>query len=518
MYDVPVDRQLAETVLATVPHAVIVTDVGGVIRYWNPEASRMYGWSVGEAVGRPIAELRLADVPDEVGGQILASMFAGESWSGEFVGRHRDGTTFPVHTSNTPRFDEAGNVVGVIGVATDLTEAKRVEAERAAFERRKEQSRRLESLGLLAGTIAHDFNNLLAPIVAGTDLALELTGPEQVELIDVLRESRVASERASELVALILSYAGRRSFEPVPVDLDTLLLDVVRLQRRTAPAGVELSLALDADRAWVAGQETQLRQVATNLITNAVQAVDGHGRVEISTWSGALDGVALARDGLGADLQAGDHFRVDVVDDGPGMSEETAQRIFEPFFTTRALGTGLGLAAVHGIVRAHGGATRVRSAPGEGTTMSVWLPVIAAPDERPPGTDSTPLPDGPLLAGARVLVVDDDEAVRLTIQKLLVHLGATVTLAEGGTEAMQRLRESGSGFRFVLMDVSMPDLDGTAVVSQLHDRSATPPIVLMTGYRTDDTLSGLPPGSVVDVLQKPISLARLRELAIRFVP
>lgn len=387
-----------------------------------------------------------------------------------------------------------------VAAVRDLREARRLEHERRQLELRVERSQRLESLGVLASGIAHDFNNLLLGVLGSSELLLDsLKNPDHRAHAEAIH---TAGRRAAGLTKQMLGYAGRGSLTTTePVDLAELwqelraLLDAALSKK----AHVELELVPGS---VVLGERSALMQVFMNLLTNASDALeDEPGRISVTTervrepearWSGAM----------GAAVHPGNWVLVRVRDTGVGMDEATQSRIFEPFFTTKPHGHGLGLGSCLGIVKAHGGAILVESAPGLGSTFSMLLPATDARPELPSGTTVKALP-------CRVLVIDDEPLVRSHVRRLLAQRGFSVDDAPdggAGLEAVRRLRPD-----VVLLDMMMPDLDGVDVVLRLRASGVNVPVVLCSGDLDAARKRGLDPEMVQGMLQKPFDASQLLE-------
>ena len=379
--------------------------------------------------------------------------------------------------------------------ARDIGDRLEMEAERRAYEERLNNSQRLESLGLLAGGIAHDFNNLLTSMLGNIDLLrldLDPTHPGQ----ESVEQLELASRQATDLCKQMLAYSGRGRFVVQRVDLSTVIADVTDLLRLSVAPQVELELQLAATPCMVHADTTQLRQVVMNLVTNASEAVGGEpGRVTVTTQVLELSHGELKRSSLPmtTTLQPGVYSRVEVSDTGVGMDELTQARIFEPFFSTKFTGRGLGLAAVQGIVQAHGGAIHVESAPGEGTTVTIDLPFAPRDLQSPPRLIEPPPPrDASSDASERrgvILVVDDERAVRRTAKRLLTRAGFEVLLAEDGQEGLDMALAHGDTIGLILLDMTMPELNGSEVLRQLRGQGVSTPILLSSGYSADEVIA-----------------------------
>ncbi len=380
----------------------------------------------------------------------------------------------------------------------DLREAKRAEAERREFEQHLQQTQRLDSLGVLAGGIAHDFNNLLVGIIGGAELlALAELTPSDRELVNAILEG---GQRAATLTAQLLAYAGRRDLgQREPIDLGLLVSELRRLLGPSLSKKARLEVSIDRGSAIVGNRATIL-QVLMNLLTNASDALGGEaGRISVRGERVREPGERF-KHALGAAVHDSQTpwILIQVTDTGVGMDQATKARIFEPFFSTKTKGHGLGLAACLGIVSSHGGAIHVETAPGRGSTFSVLLPAAEA---------EAPSPDvlrRPHAVPGRVLVVDDEQLVRTQIRRMVEAHGYPVLEAADGRTALALLERE--AVALVLLDVTMPELDGTEVVREARARGHRVPIVLISGYADFPLETRLEPGAYNGFLAKPFKL------------
>ncbi|GAB4439623.1 MAG: hypothetical protein OHK0015_34650 [Chloroflexi bacterium OHK40] len=305
-------------------------------------------------------------------------------WQGEGVIYDAEGREVPVRQTIIALRDRSGAVARLATILHDVSDERQAAQERLALERKLLDAQHLESLGLMAGGIAHDFNNILTSVLGHAELALLSASPDEAAR-QSLHHVVAGSLRAAELTRQILAYAGKGRFLVQPQDLNQIVTDTGELLRSTLAVPERLSLSLATGLPPVAGDAAQLRQMLAGLIANADEALgperpDGH--ISVETAEEQLSAEDLDALLLGAGRRPGRYVRLSVVDNGPGMDDETIRRAFDPFFSTKFMGRGLGLAAVHGIVRAHSGALRVESAPGQGTRFQIWLPATSdAPPE-----------------------------------------------------------------------------------------------------------------------------------------
>jgi PAS domain S-box-containing protein len=486
-------------IVSTCAEGVWTIDAAGITTYANPQMSSMLGYEPGEMVGRPVF-----DFMDEAGRRRTLDNIerrrAGIRERHDFELRHRDGHAVQTWMATSPITDPSGAYAGALAMVTDVTDQHALEA-------RVREAERLESLGLLAGGIAHDFNNLLVGVLGQTELGLRKATPGD-PLHGLLLGIREAAERAADLTRQLLAYAGKSVESPRPVSLHRTVTEIAGLCRASAPAGVAISLDLDPSPVSVVTAPGALTQVVLNLVTNAVQALgDRGGTVAVTTRRIELGPDAVVG-ASGQALAAGAYVALAVRDDGRGMDAATCARVFEPFFTTKRAGSGLGLAAVHGIVRSCGGAIHVDSAPGRGTTFTVHLPISA----------SVPaIADAPVAAPAvgprgRILLADDEASVRRIVQQTLEHLGFEVEAVDDGRAAIDRFAATPTRYAAVLMDVTMPGLGGVDATHRIHELVPDVPVVLMSGFSTDAIPSDL---RHVTFLSKPFRVDALVEALTR---
>jgi PAS domain S-box-containing protein len=371
----------------------------------------------------------------------------------------------------------------------------REQAARRAAEASAAQSRhvqKLESIGVLAGGIAHDFNNLLHVILGNAELTRTRLPPDAPAL-ETLGEVVRAAHRASDLTRQLLAYSGKGAFVLRHLDLSREVHEMAMLLRTAISKQAVLLWELEPDIPSISADETQIRQIVMNLITNASDALgDDPGTISLRT--GTARGEELGT--------AGEFVYLEVADSGIGMASETLQRIFDPFFSTKFSGRGLGLAAVMGIVEAHHGLIRIRTAPGEGTAFRVLFPAAHVEAD---AADTTPAFQDEWRGSGTLLIVEDEEGVRAVAERMLEGLGFHVLMAEDGREALRVVAARSEQVVAVLLDLSMPHMGGPETLRRLHELQPRLPVVLMSGYTEQEVASRLleeNPGPVA-FLQKP---------------
>ncbi|MGC4119855.1 MAG: response regulator [Myxococcales bacterium] len=394
-----------------------------------------------------------------------------------------------------------------------MAERKRSEAERLELERRLLHAQKLESLGVLAGGIAHDFNNLLQAVLGNLDLALATASPG-APAPEGLEAAALAARKAADLTRQLLAYSGRGHFDVRAVELGQLVRDNAALLRTSVSRNVALELSLASDLPAIEADAGQLQQVVMNLLTNASEAIGSKpGTIRLSTKVREPTSDELGRTRTGRAPEAGRFVELAVADDGCGMDAATLERLFDPFFTTKKTGRGLGMSALQGIVRGHRGALLVDSTEGRGTVVRVLFPVKdgvrpPAPEPAPAKAKATAAASAP--RGA-VLVVDDEELVRTVGRAMLRSLKRDVLTAASGKEALELYRAHAGHIETVLLDLSMPEMDGIATLKALRVLDPAVRVLLSSGYDEEDSVRSLPPDPNVVFLQKPYTLATLRE-------
>jgi two-component system cell cycle sensor histidine kinase/response regulator CckA len=454
----------------------------------NRAASAFYGWPLDE-----LRRMRITDIntlsQDEIEAELQRAR-AGKR--GNFRFRHRtasgDVRHVEIHTGPVP----VGGRTLLLSIIHDVTERDR-------FEEQLRQAQRLEAVGRLAGGIAHDFNNLLTVVMTAGQAARRLVGPgaPATAYLDDLVHAAV---RGAELTRQLLAFSRRQVMHPRPIDLAALVEQLAGLLARTLGEAIEIELDITA-RPWVVADPTQVEQVVLNLAINARDAMPGGGRLTMHIGDADVGG-----DALPPGLAAGTYATLVVTDTGVGMNVDTLRHAFDPCFSTKPDGSGLGLSTAYGIAAQSGGHIAATSAPGRGATFTLYLPsrspAIASGAARPIA--------GLVPAGTRVLLVEDNAAVRRLIGAELATQGLVVHEAASKAEALRAvgaLAQGGRTFDAVVSDVAMPGGSGVELAWALRSAQESLPIVLISGDLRDRAGAGLPPG--VALLQKPFGVEEL---------
>ena len=384
---------------------------------------------------------------------------------------------------------------------------EQIEEQRRHLETQVLQAQKLESLGVLAGGIAHDFNNLLTGVLGNAQLA-QYDLPPVSPVREYVEEIEQAARRAAELCRQMLAYSGKGRFVVQPIDLSEVVEEMGHLLEVSISKKAALKCDLAEGLPAITADATQIRQIILNLITNASEALGEHsGVISVSTGVMDCDRVYFRTTYLDEDLPEGRYVYVEVADTGCGMDQDTCGKIFEPFFTTKFTGRGLGLAAVLGIVRGHRGAIRVYSEPGEGTTFKVLFPAVDQPAT--PHRGETAAPEE-LRGTGTVLLVEDEEHVRKTGQHMLERMGFTVLTAVDGREGVRVFREHADEIDCVLLDLTMPNMDGVEAFQELRRIREGVPVILASGYNEQDATQRFTGKGLAGFVQKPYGMQDLQ--------
>jgi PAS domain S-box-containing protein len=420
----------------------------------------------------------------------------------EHRGRHKDGTwRWVLARGLVVARDAGGRPLRMIGTTADITARKQAEAEHRDFERKMLDTQKLESLGVLAGGIAHDFNNILTGILGQVSLA-RLALPAGASTHENLDSIQLRSLRAADLCKQMLAYSGQGQFVVQKHSLNRLVEETTHLLNLSISKKAGLRFNLHPTPPVIRADATQIRQVIMNLVINASEAIgDTSGVITVSTGLVQLEGGELDTKIAGLTLTAGPYASLEITDTGTGMSPATQAKIFDPFFSTKSTGRGLGLAAVLGIIRGHLGDIRLHSSPGRGTTFQVLLPCL--PDEfedtvAPVSVARSPKPD----CGC-ILVADDEEFVREPLAAFLKIRGYEVVTASSGQGAVDAYRAEPDRFALVLMDLSMPELDGAQAFTQMRSLRLAVQVVLMSGFDQREVSLRFKDGRPAGFIQKP---------------
>ncbi|MDY6950754.1 MAG: PAS domain S-box protein [Thermodesulfobacteriota bacterium] len=419
---------------------------------------------------------------------------------------HADGSRRHVSLSEATFLDRKGEVGGVIGAVIDITERKRAEEEKRRLGDELRQAQKVEAIGTLAGGIAHDFNNILASIMGYGELALD-DAPKGSPLDNNLQQIFQAGRRAKDLVNQILTFSRQGDEERRPVQMAPLINEALKLLRSSLPATVDIREQIETDLDNVLADPTQIHQIVMNLCANASHAMRKNGGIlEVNLRQVEVDPDSIAEH---SGITPGPYVRLTVSDTGHGMPRETLERIFEPYFTTKEKGegTGMGLSVVHGIVRSYEGTITVYSEPGNGTTFNVYLPAIKGRVEAQQQARA-PLPTG----RECILFVDDEPPLADLGKQKLRRLGYEVTTRTSSVEALELYKAKPDAFDLVITDMTMPQMTGDRLASEMMKVRPDIPVILCTGYSTQISKEKAKGLGIRGFAMKPIVTRELAEM------
>lgn len=483
--------------------------------YQNQLVARELGYSDEElsAMGPRVLEKLLHPddmqrIPELLGrwetvqdGEILETEYRLLTKSGQwrnFLGRD---TVFERDAQGRPRL--------LIGTTQDITHRLEAEAEKLRLEAQVLHGQKLESLGVLAGGIAHDFNNLLASMLTYADLAIASL-PNDSAAVQYIKNVINGAENAAELSRQMLAYSGKGSFELSAIDLSKLVTETSRLLQASISKRCCLELELASSVPHCKGDTSQLRQVVMNLVINASEALhERSGTIRVSVNARRIEATNQELDFTGMRIDTGDYVVLRVADDGCGMDSKTASKLFDPFFSTKFSGRGLGMSTVLGIIRGHGGAIQVASAPNLGSTFTVLLPVSQE------AVQAVQQPNFSLPAWrgkGRILLAEDEASVRNSISILLKTLGFEVIVTCNGKEAVDVFAEQSDSIDIALMDLTMPVMDGSQACHRLREIRCDLPIILMSGYNEEYSRDQSADGVPHAFLHKPFRIDELKQI------
>ena len=542
------------TLVGTIPDPVVVYDSEGRATYVNNAFVRVYGWSREELMGGRIdfvppeeteatqeawrrtledgtvffetkrwnkngdlldIQLRTAILRDQEGKHVLSIVI------------HRDVTALKqAETALRKAHDELEVRVEKRTVelakaneelCEKIAESKQAEEEKLALERQVRHAQKLESLGVLAGGIAHDFNNILMAILGNADLALDELSPMSPARGSI-REIEKAAKRAAELVKQMLAYSGKGRFVVEPIDVGGLIEEISHLLEVSISKKSVLKHNLAENLPTFDGDVTQIRQVIMNLITNASEAIgDKSGVIALSTGAMDCDRAYLddinevVRASLDEPLPEGVYTYIEVADTGCGMDAQTIEKVFDPFFTTKFTGRGLGMFAVLGIVRGHRGALKIYSEVGKGTTFKILFPANELPDNGFAVRRKDQAEGKDWRGSGTVLIADDEETVCTVVKKMLELMGFSVLTVPDGREALKLFREHANEIVCVLLDLTMPHMDGEEAFRVMRRLHPGVTVILCSGYNEHDATQRFAGKGLAGFIQKPYNMAALRK-------
>ena len=431
------------------------------------------------------------------------ALFSGSDFNAMWRVEFPEGSIRWLMTKGSPVRKPDGKVSCYMGIILDISERKQEEEEKLQLESQLRQAQRLETIGTLAGGIAHDFNNILTPILGYAEMGL-LAESDAKAGQEYFREIMQAADRARNLVSQILTFSRSQEITPSMVSVPSVIDEALKLLRPSLPALIRIEKEIDRSCGNILADPSQIHQVIVNLCTNAYQAMgDGLGTIRI-----ALEAVVPDNELLKSlpEPHAGKYIQLTIADTGIGMDDATMERIFEPFFTTKSprQGTGLGLSVVHGIVSGYNGLITVHSKQGQGTAFRVYLPIVeGTADQGDPETI-------PTTGNASIMFIDDESASTRMMTTMLTKLGFRIKAFNSPLEALDCFRQDPGQFDLVITDLTMPEMSGVDLASEVHATKPELPIILMTGYGKDlENIKALSQHGIRKFMKKPVRMAEL---------
>ncbi|MDD2336704.1 MAG: ATP-binding protein [Geobacteraceae bacterium] len=500
------EKSFIENALNSMKDIFFVFDLEGRLIRWNETINAVTGYSDREiALMKPLELLRSNDAWKIA--KVIQTAAKEGSATADVLLVTKDGRQISYEFRASRLVDNTGELIGIIGVGSDLTERKKLESQ-------LRHSQKMEAVGTLAGGIAHDFNNILNVILGYGSMVMDTleTGCPSKEH---MREVLIAADRAADLTKRLLVFCRKQDVEVTSVNINGLILGLQGMLSRIIVESIEFNLCL-ADRPLIVlADEGQIEQVLINLSTNAKDAMPDGGRLTISTRLEELDEAYVAAYGYG---KPGRYALITVADTGQGMDEGTQQKIFEPFFTTKGIGegTGLGLAICYGIIKQHSGFIKVYSEPGKGTLLKIYLPLC----EESACPDKSTVVAVPVIGGNEtVLVAEDNASLRTLTRIVLESFGYRVISAEDGEDAITKFTENSENIGLALLDMIMPKRNGKEVSEAILKVNPRVKVLFSSGYTMDIIKSKESTATDFDFIHKPYLpkdlLIKVREILDR---
>jgi two-component system cell cycle sensor histidine kinase/response regulator CckA len=495
------------TILDNVGAYIFIKDTNYRYTYANRKVCELFGCTLEEIQGKDDAAFFSQASRKEIRRSDRPVIERGETVMREETDLSSDGVPRTYWTVKLPLRDNSGNVCGLCGISTDISDRKRAEEEQKFLQRQLAQAHKMEAVGTLAGGIAHDFNNILAAILGYSELAQEeiQEGSRAREYLDQIFK---AGNRAKDLVRQILTFSRKRpeaqqfSLQPAPV-----IKEALKLMRATLPTTIRIEEEIYSDCGFILANPTHIHQVLVNLCTNALHAMED----EKGTLTVKLSRAMFTEDEIinEPNVSAGSFVELAVTDTGHGMDKGTLERIFEPYFTSKEIGkgSGMGLALVHGIVQGCEGFIKVESELGKGTTFHIFFPAMEEKATEVPEEQREELPKG----NERILAIDDEEIIVDMYRDTLERLGYRVTAYHNGEEALREFQSSPASFDLIITDQTMPHLTGADLAEKILQIRPDIPIILCTGHSAAISEEKAKEMGIERFVMKPVSR---QELAI----
>ncbi len=494
------ERDFAEGLIDTTPVVVLVANTEGRILRANRYTTELLGWTTEQLQGHLAHEFIPSEEREDIARQLLSVMRDGTPARGISHMLTRDGTPREISWHMRKLWHTGAEGASILAVGLDITEQR-------TMEEQLRQSEKLQALGQLAGGIAHDFNNQLSGILGYADLLQERIGDNE-KLQRYAESISLAARRAADLTGKLLAFARKGKYRTLPVDVHSIIAEVVTLLERSIDRRISVEQLLRAYPPVTMGDPTQLQNAILNLALNARDAMKDGGKLVFETDLCVVDGAFC--DATEFSITPGAYLQVNVRDTGHGIDEGVRSRIFEPFFTTKdpGQGTGMGLAAVYGTVKAHHGAITVTSSPGNGSTFTLYFPASEATRTHGVSFDAG---KQVVRGSGRILLVDDEDVVREMTAEMLTSLGYEVHECATGLEAVWHYREHSAEIDLVVLDLVMPQMSGREAYAAIRQIDPQVKVLLASGYSVDGEAQGILLDGAKGFLQKPYRKAELSQ-------